>query len=246
MNTDILEKIGLTKSEINVYFALCELGTSSVGKIILKSKAPNSKIYLILQRLIEKGLVTSYERSNVKYYVAESPNRLLDYLEIKKQEIDSEKLELKKLISVIKTKKSNQLENISKVFEGRRGIYSAYEDIIETLNGGEEMLYFSIGDEDLSQRWVQTFFKEFAKKRVQKRILSKGIYPNSMKKMIVASNKNKHFINFIDHSFPKGIVIYANKVLILDWKEPVVFMIINKNIAESYRGSFYSFWNTKK
>ena len=38
MDNTILEQIGLTKSEINVYLALLELGSSSTGKIVDKSK----------------------------------------------------------------------------------------------------------------------------------------------------------------------------------------------------------------
>ena len=57
MNTEILQEIGLTKSEINVYLALLELGSSSTGKIVDKSKAASSKIYEILDRLMQKRIV---------------------------------------------------------------------------------------------------------------------------------------------------------------------------------------------
>jgi len=37
MDTQILQDIGLTKNEINVYLALLELGKSSAGKVLEKS-----------------------------------------------------------------------------------------------------------------------------------------------------------------------------------------------------------------
>jgi len=61
MDTEILSQIGLTNSEIKVYFALLELDTSTVGPIYEKAKVPDSKIYLILEKLKEKvlcGMIT--------------------------------------------------------------------------------------------------------------------------------------------------------------------------------------------
>ena len=54
METKTLKGIGLTDSEIKVYFALLELESSTVGKIIEKSRVPDSKIYSILEKLKEK------------------------------------------------------------------------------------------------------------------------------------------------------------------------------------------------
>ena len=66
MNESLLEKIGLTKSEIKVYLALLELGCSATGKIVEKSKASSSKIYEILDRLMQKGLVSFIIKSGIK------------------------------------------------------------------------------------------------------------------------------------------------------------------------------------
>ena len=76
-----LEEIGLTKSEIKVYLALLELGSSQTGKIVQKSKAASSKIYEILEKLIQKGLVSYIIKSGIKHFEAAPPERIMDYLE---------------------------------------------------------------------------------------------------------------------------------------------------------------------
>ena len=48
VKTELLEEIGLTKSEIKVYLALLELGSATSGPIVDKSGASSSKIYEIL------------------------------------------------------------------------------------------------------------------------------------------------------------------------------------------------------
>ena len=58
MNAKILENIGLTDGEIKVYLALIKLGSSTSGPITDKSGVSRSKIYNILERLIQKGLVS--------------------------------------------------------------------------------------------------------------------------------------------------------------------------------------------
>ena len=83
MYEDILSEIGFTKSEIALYFALLELGSSTTGPIIKKSKIASGKAYLILNKLIEKGIVTYYIKEGVKHFQAKDPERLLDYIKEK-------------------------------------------------------------------------------------------------------------------------------------------------------------------
>ena len=54
----VLEELGLTSGEVKVYLALLELGPSSAGEIIEKSRLQNSVIHFCLNRLKEKGLVS--------------------------------------------------------------------------------------------------------------------------------------------------------------------------------------------
>src|SRR3989338_74358 len=80
MYEELLQDLGLTKSEIAVYFALLDLGSSSTGHIIKKAGIAAGKIYLILNKLTQKGLVTYAISSGTKYYQAKDPQRLVDYM----------------------------------------------------------------------------------------------------------------------------------------------------------------------
>ncbi len=68
MYEELLTEIGLTKSEIAVYFALLELGSSTTGPIIKKANIASGKAYLILDKLAQKGLVTYSIKSKTKNY----------------------------------------------------------------------------------------------------------------------------------------------------------------------------------
>src|SRR3989338_7077733 len=129
MNMDIklLEDIGLTKSEIQVYLALLELGSSTTGKIVDKSKASSSKIYEILEKLIQKGLAAYIIKSGVKYFEASSPERLMDYMNEKEERVEIQKEALKKIIPELELKhKLSRYKSEATIYKGLRGLKTAF------------------------------------------------------------------------------------------------------------------------
>ena len=98
MNESLLEKLGLTKGEIKVYLALNTLGESTVGPIGAESKVSKSKIYDILAKLIYKGLVGYIIKDGVKYFLANDPHVILDYMEKKEDELGLIKQEVTTLL----------------------------------------------------------------------------------------------------------------------------------------------------
>ena len=87
MNTKILEDLGLTKSEIKVYLALLELGSSTAGDIIKKANIQNSVLHFTINNLIEKGLVTYVKKGKFRVYQPANPETLISYIEDKKKQL---------------------------------------------------------------------------------------------------------------------------------------------------------------
>ncbi len=83
-----LEKIGLTEGESKVYLALLQIGQSTAGPIVEKSGISNSKSYIILSKLEKKGLVSEILVDGVKEFIPTNPQRLIEILNEKKDEID--------------------------------------------------------------------------------------------------------------------------------------------------------------
>ncbi|MEI7718673.1 MAG: helix-turn-helix domain-containing protein, partial [archaeon] len=69
---DKLKKLGLTDYETKAYLALISSGSVGGNKLSEVSKVPQGKIYLILSKLIEKGLV-SQVNSKPKIFKAIDP-----------------------------------------------------------------------------------------------------------------------------------------------------------------------------
>src|SRR3989344_622954 len=85
---DILHKVGLSEGEIKVYGALLDLGATSTNKIHEKTGIERRNIYDILNKLIERGLVTYIDENKRRTFKLAHPNALIGYLEEKKKQIE--------------------------------------------------------------------------------------------------------------------------------------------------------------
>ena len=85
---ELLRKIGLTGGEIKVYKALLKLKKTSAGPLVKASKISGSKVYVILDKLLEKGLATFIIENNVKHFSPSNPKNILEYIDKQKKELD--------------------------------------------------------------------------------------------------------------------------------------------------------------
>ena len=124
INQEFLKEIGLTKSEIKVYVALLKIGAfSSKGKIVEESKIASSKIYEVLNKLIEKGLVSTIIKNNIKHFAACSPNRIKDFLARKKEKIIEEEENINKILPfLLESYKSLKQQTKAELFIGWNGL----------------------------------------------------------------------------------------------------------------------------
>ena len=138
MNTQILEEIGLTKTEIKIYLALLKLGQSTTTNIIREAEINASKVYEFLDKLIQKGLVSYVIKANKKYFTTTNPKALREFLYEKQKKIQKQRQEIDKIIpklNIIKSEKKDIIK--SEIYEGLKGLKSIYEKILTNLDKGE-------------------------------------------------------------------------------------------------------------
>lgn len=246
MDKALLEEIGLTKSEINVYLALLELGSSSTGKIVEKSKASSSKIYEILEKLMEKGLVSYVIKSGVKYFNAASPKRILDYMQEKQALLKNQTAEVEKLLPELELKQTLTTEKSETlVFKGMKGAETAFEDILTTLKKNEEVLILGFSE---VQESFQNFLLKFHKKRAKLGIKLRGVYGTNLREMgnkiaELPYSKIKFFQS--QEGNPVAILVYKDKTLFsLAW-DLIWIQIKNQRLADSFRTRFEEIWEQK-
>jgi predicted DNA-binding transcriptional regulator len=85
----LLLRIGLDEKEVEVYLALLSLKVARASAVAKAAKQERSHVYLLLRNLEEKGLVSEIERGKVIHFIAEPPERLLQFVENREQELHS-------------------------------------------------------------------------------------------------------------------------------------------------------------
>jgi len=249
MNKEIFKEIGFTEGEIKVYFALLEHGKSKTGEISKYSGVHTSKVYLILDRLMEKGLVSYIIEANIKYFQPSDPERLLEYVNTKKRALVEQEKELKRIIPEIKEKqKLSQYKQYAAVYEGIKGIKTLFEEMLSLWKKGDEYLVFAPGDEFRSQE-INGFFKKHHLKRIERGITVKVIALDSQKEFYKKEYKGiKNFeFRYSSLSLPAGINIVGDKVsMLIGEPYPTAYLIDSPFMAKRYRDFFHEIWKIAK
>jgi sugar-specific transcriptional regulator TrmB len=93
-----LEKIGLADKEAKVFLASLELGSSAVQEIAKKADINRATTYVIIEKLMKKGLMSSVEKGKKTYFQTEDPKRLLKLLEEQEEDLKKKEEEFKKAL----------------------------------------------------------------------------------------------------------------------------------------------------
>lgn len=240
MDISILEDLGLTQAEIKIYLALLELGSSTAGAILEKSKLQNSVVHRGLNSLIEKGLISFILDGKRKIYQAIDPENFFNFIEDKKRKFEQILPELKKKQKLAKK------EEQATIFRGKRGINELYNTLLNsrgkeynTFGGGTRVTYDIMGE---------TWWKNLHAKRISKKIKCRQVFDETIRKFGEELNKKPLTkIRFLSKKFEQlqETVIIGNYVGIAIFTEhPYGLLIKDKIVADGYRKQFELLWKT--
>ncbi|MBU2562533.1 MAG: hypothetical protein KKF68_02645 [Nanoarchaeota archaeon] len=228
-----LIKAGLTRNEAKAYLELLKQGELSANKLSKKISMDRSLTYTILNNLIEKGLVSYIKKDTRKYFKPEHPKNLLN--PIKSKELFIETL----INNLIKIKPKKDEETEIKIFEGKAGIRNFINLAIK------EKYFYAFGSTGLaffSLHEMPHIAKKVSKLKKDIKIIGnkkyKGTEPFEFKAF-----KYK----YLDIKSKATTSIFGDYVSIhLLTQKPLIILINNKEIAESYRNHFKVLWKVAK
>lgn len=250
IDENILIKLGLSNAESKIYIGLLALGEASLGNIIKQTGLRKSTIHESINRLCEKGLVSFIHKKYQKYYNASPPEQLLEVIAEKERSILDLQNKTKEFIS--EAKKAHLFkkpEAQAQVLVGIEGFKTMRNDIIKNSHG-EHLLIGAISRED---EVMPGFFKEWNKLRQKNKIKIRILHKESAREKAMTKKEfmGSHFeTRFLPEEIesPAVINIYGERVVNVLWKEnnPLCFLLINKEIADSYREYFEHLWKIAK
>jgi len=242
-----LKKMGLTEGEASVYLALLKLGSSTVGPIVKESGISYSKIYEVLGRLLEKGLVSFILRDKTKYFQSVEPNRLLEFLKQKEEEIKNNEEVLKNILPDLEGMSKNKGNQTAEIFIGLKGLKTAYELLLKGYSKNTSLCYLYVHDEKYAEEADSFYEKEFNYFK-ELGIKLQGISNRDLKGS-KSFKKPPKFVDlrFVDFPLPTTMDIYQDKVLLVTWRDkPFAYLITSKEISENFMNYFNILWKIAK
>ncbi len=231
MNTDKLEKLGLTRNESIVYLSLLKLGSTSAQNLVKESELHRSRVYDALESLQRKGLAGFVVKDFKKYFQGVEPEKLLGYIEEQKEI-------LKEILPELKDIKGMKKEEINaSIYKGKEGLKAIHS---EMLKEGKDIRV--LGAKGYVMDELQYFMPNFERERIKKKMKWICLWDNAeIKKKIMKLRKFVQGDVLPKGSESNGVVnIFGSKVAIVLWKEkhPTAFMIDNKDVADAFRKWF--------
>ncbi|MBS3118081.1 hypothetical protein J4417_00170 [Candidatus Woesearchaeota archaeon] len=237
---EILLGLGMTHNEVEVYLTLLKSGSLSVNDIGEKSGLHRQVCYDALERLLEKGFVSYVIQNSKKYFQALNPQRLLAYLEQKKEAVQQILPELLGFTSLPKE------ETAIEVIKGKNVIRTILQDVINTLkkNNGE-LLMLGVEESKFLEEdkiAIQQYLRDLKRFNLKEKLLA-----SSKAKLYFEGEQSEYRLIDAQYFNPNPLYIYNGKVVQVVWSNPnYAVMINNHEIYDSYKKHFEMLWEMAK
>lgn len=236
---NILEKIGLTKKEAEIYERLLQLGECSISSLQKSLGIHPQLVYRGIDSLSEKGLVLSVLRKGKKWVSAEHPKKL--------EALEEDRMsQLKKAIPQLVQLMTPRKGLIVKTSIGVDAIRAFRRKAISELSRNET-LYIIGASGDRFYEVMGEYNDEIERKRIKKKVHKKVLaFPIEKEKFAKDPYKLLTDFRFLstNQATTSSINIFGDTVGIIIWaSEPVLLEIKSHEVAVSHKHYFNELWS---
>ncbi len=238
-----LVQLGLDEKQADLYTYLLKQpknGSQTAFIIAQNTGLPRSTVYVLLEQLEEKQLVSSFKKNNVLHYLTASPSRLM-------RDLDEKKDLLSSLIPTLENLAAHSSSNPSvQTFTGKNGVKIVFDDVYDPKQkGAREVHTFS---HPKLLKYVPRFLPQKLELKKKMGIFGKVIVPGEFENKLPTkyqsdSHRETRFLP--NHfSFDGTLMIYRDKTAIISFKgEEVISMIIDSPaITQMIDAVFQCLW----
>jgi len=252
---EFLEEFNLSEREIVIYLSLLKTGPNTIMNLARETGIKRSTTHNNVEELIKKGLVSQTNYGERRMVVAEDPDKLKFLLDQKKWKMKKMEDNLDSVVDTINKMIPEARENTEievKYYDGERGFKEVCERSLAYAN--DEILFISNLDE-----WYKIYTEEYDRdsyvpKRLEKNLNLKILAPEGdmFQQLVQEGAKDNKLLREIRllkdaDKFHSTYIIYGNEVSMMISSEPYTAIVLQvKDIAESFRSLFYSYWNNIK
>ena len=235
-----LQNAGLSDNEAKVYLAALELGETTVERLSQKSGVKRTTVYLAVESLNKKGLVSHYKKKRKSFYFAENPQKIKNLLEEKMTAMTRIMPQLLSITNLIDKKP------IVRFYQGDEGIKEVFRDILENSTEKFYAWYSEVWQNEFDEKWMR---EVFTATRVKKKIWVDCIQPNNehFRELTKTNSARLHRSKLVDPNLFKLSItlnLYGkNKIVAVSSKEKFGLIIESQEIYESLLSLHKTMWN---
>lgn len=248
-NYQELKKLGLSDKEAKIYYTSLSRGPETAPNLAKLAEVVRPTTYVIIETLVKKGLMSSFEKGKKTFFVAESPEHLLTLIRLQRKEFEERERELTKILPELSAMANIKGEKPKvRVFEGKEGLKTVIETILKSKT---KLIYSFIPvDQMLALFPAKEHGELMASPRVQKKIRAKLIYTSKNGHVYKEKDpQNLREAIYIDEKkfpFKCGVDIYDNKIAFYDYRGNIMGVLIeNDHMADTMRTIFDMIWQAE-
>jgi len=241
-----LLKLGLSEKEIKVYMAAMELGPKPVQEIARRANINRVTCYVILENLMDFGLVSQIEGDKGRIYAAENPEKLIHYLDKKGKELESTKKEISEILPELLAMFNRVGDKpVVRYLEGVSGIRDLQEQIIES---GTKHIDSIVSLDYAFEHYPPQEFNDYRKKLVEKKIKIRGIttskqYTHDYMPKDHKEHQEYRFLPADKFAFPGEIGVFDDFASIFSYHEkPILIIIEHPQVVKILQSWFDLAW----
>ncbi|MEK7568973.1 MAG: helix-turn-helix domain-containing protein [Patescibacteria group bacterium] len=209
-----LQEIGLNEKEAGVYLALLQVDSASVVDIAEKTKIKRPTVYVVLETLAKKGLVSEVEIGKKTHYAAEPPERLETFVERQQLILGETAKRLKDIIPQMKSVQRELGERpVLKYFDGKE---AAFHDSLAFFPSGNESKedtgYFAFNRDLIEEAFSQREIETIAKDRPARKIKAVSVYNYSKQELPSDSLSDRTRVDAKDFPIKCDLSVYEDRV----------------------------------
>jgi len=228
---------GLRPKQAKVYLATLQVGSGPILKIAQQAGLARSTTEIVLNTLLDKGLVSSFKKKRVRYFSADDPHTIIGSL---KEKTTIMERALPKFMAVYGSSKSRPTVRF---YEGKPGMKIILEEI---LNEAKSLLSFA-SVEDLFATLEN--YPDFVKKRVELKIPVRVILrdsPKARERKVLGPQHLREVRLIPEHYDYHGLFyIWNDKIAMFSFGEDLSAILIeSQELSQMQRASFNFMWDS--
>lgn len=244
MYAELFQSIGLSQNEAKIYEVLLLAGESGVGEIATKGKIHRRNVYDALQRLVEKGLVFPIFQKGENRYSAVGPDKLMELIKEKQTILEHALPDLRKMYD------TEAPQEAAYIYRGVEGYKNYLRDLIRV---GEDVLFLGAKGLWYSPQIGKNFLRDFVEMAEKKKISYQTLYDPRVPKLLPRALEevggsfkvlpDGYETSGVCDIFGDHVVTFTSEGVGNFGEDGVVYVMINKELADSYRTWFQFIWD---